>query len=131
MSAAQTTAWVPTVTEGAGPVKSLMSRKSAVVLGPVVVAALVLAGCGSGGSGDKNAGKGKGPVPEPTSPVTVSFESWVGNYPDMKKLADEFHQQHPMITIQFINASSDSESQKLTTQVAGNDRSRHRLRQCQ
>jgi multiple sugar transport system substrate-binding protein len=120
MSSAQATAWVVTVTEGAGPVKSLLSRKSAVVLGPVVVATLVLAGCGGGSSGDKNAGKGKGPVPEPKSPVTITFESWVGNYPEMKQLATEFHKEHPMITIQFINASSDSESQKLTTQVAGN-----------
>ena len=60
-------------------------------------------------------------MPEPKSPVTVSFESWVGGYPDMKKLASEFHAQHPMITIKFINASSDAESQKLTTQIAGND----------
>ncbi|HEY7042270.1 MAG TPA: sugar ABC transporter substrate-binding protein [Nocardioidaceae bacterium] len=84
-----------------------------------------LAACGSDNSDSpestSTAGQGKGPVPEPTQPVTVTFESWVGGYPDMKKLADQFHKEHPMITIKFINASSDTESQKLTTQIAGNE----------
>lgn len=99
--------------------KSPMSRKWMLVVGPLVAAAMVLAGCSSSSPGNSDLGAGKGPVPEPKSPVTVSFESWVGAYPGMKKLAAEFHKEHPMITIQFINASADAESQKLTTQVAG------------
>jgi multiple sugar transport system substrate-binding protein len=100
-----------------------MSRKSMAVIGSLVTAALLMAGCGSSdsGGGGSNIGKGKGPVPEPKSPVTVTFESWVNGYATMKKLAADFHKAHPMITIQFINASSDAESQKLTTQIAGND----------
>jgi len=101
-------------------VKKYVSSKSSAVLGALVAAALVLAGCSSGSSSNSNLGKGQGPVPEPKKPVTVTFESWVGQEPGMKKLAAQFHAQHPMITIQFINASSDTESTKLTTQVAGN-----------
>src|SRR4051812_24983052 len=42
-----------------------------------VVSGLLLAGCGGGGSSSSEGPSG--PVKEPTSPVTVTFESWVGN----------------------------------------------------
>jgi multiple sugar transport system substrate-binding protein len=51
--------------------------------------------------------------------VTVSFESWVGSDPTMKKFAADFHKLHPNITIKFQNVNADNASQKLTTQVAG------------
>src|SRR5437764_10748896 len=56
---------------------------------------------------------------EPASPVTVTFSSWVGDSPQMKKFAADFHTLHPNITIQFQNVSADNSTQKLTTQIAG------------
>jgi multiple sugar transport system substrate-binding protein len=78
-----------------------------------------IAACSSGSSGSTDQGKGKGAVKDPTKPVTVTFESWVGSQPDMKKFAADFHKLHPNITIKFQNVNADSASQKLTTQVAG------------
>jgi multiple sugar transport system substrate-binding protein len=37
----------------------------------------------------------------------------------MKKLAKQFHQLHPNITIEFQNVSADNSTTKLTTQIAG------------
>lgn len=98
-----------------------MSRRSVAVVGPLVAAALVLAGCSSGGSSNTNQGAGKGTVPEPKSPVTVTFSSWVGTDDTMKGLAAAFHKEHPMITIDFQNVPAEQASQKLTTQIAGGD----------
>jgi multiple sugar transport system substrate-binding protein len=58
-------------------------------------------------------------VTVPKKPVTITFVSWVGSEPSMKKLAAEFHRKYPTITVNFINVSSDSEEQKLTTMIAG------------
>ena len=100
--------------------KSSSSRKSLVMLAPLVAAGMILAGCGSDNSEDnENRGAGTGPVPEPTDPVTVTFSSWVGTQPAMKKLADNFHALHPNITIQFQNVTADNSQQKITTQIAG------------
>jgi len=97
-----------------------VSRRSLAVIGIAAALALVAAGCGdSGGSDNTVAGKGKGPVPEPTSPVTVTFSSWVGTQPAMKKLAANFHAEHPNITIEFQNVTADNSQQKITTQIAG------------
>jgi multiple sugar transport system substrate-binding protein len=78
-----------------------------------------LTACSAGTKPDTNAGKGQGPVKDPTSPVTVTFSSWVGSDPTMKKMAADFHKEHPNITIKFENVSADNASQKLTTQIAG------------
>jgi multiple sugar transport system substrate-binding protein len=78
-----------------------------------------LVACGSKPASTNNIGKGPGPVKDPTSPVTVTFSSWVGSDPTMKKMAADFHKLHPNITIQFQNVSADNASQKLTTQIAG------------
>jgi multiple sugar transport system substrate-binding protein len=56
---------------------------------------------------------------EPTSPVTITFSSWVGDSPQMKKFAADFHKLHPNITIQFQATTADNFAQKLTTQIAG------------
>ena len=56
---------------------------------------------------------------EPTSPVTITFESWVGQSPQFKKFADEFHKLHPNITIEFQNVPAERATDKLTTQIAG------------
>jgi ABC-type glycerol-3-phosphate transport system substrate-binding protein len=91
------------------------------LVGSMLVGALVVAGCGGSDSSDDNAdaGKGKGAVPEPTSPVTVTFSSWVGTQPAMKKLAENFHAEHPNISIEFQNVTADNSQQKITTQIAG------------
>jgi multiple sugar transport system substrate-binding protein len=91
--------------------------------GARVAAAFALAGalvaCSSGAKPNTNAGKGQGPVKDPTKPVTVTFSSWVGGDPTMKKFAADFHKLHPNITIQFQNVNADNASEKLTTQIAG------------
>jgi multiple sugar transport system substrate-binding protein len=83
------------------------------------LASALVAACGSGHKPSTNAGTGQGPVKDPTSPTTVTFSSWVGSDPTMKKMAADFHKLHPNITIQFQNVSADNAAQKLTTQIAG------------
>jgi multiple sugar transport system substrate-binding protein len=85
----------------------------------VLALSSALVACSSGKAPNTNAGKGQGPVKDPTSPVTVTFSSWVGSDPTMKKMAADFHKLHPNITIKFQNVSADNASQKLTTQIAG------------
>jgi multiple sugar transport system substrate-binding protein len=85
----------------------------------VLALSSALVACSSGKAPNTNAGKGQGPVKDPTSPVTVTFSSWVGSDPTMKKFAADFHKLHPNITIKFQNVNSDNASQKLTTQIAG------------
>ncbi|MEN3281548.1 MAG: multiple sugar transport system substrate-binding protein [Solirubrobacteraceae bacterium] len=103
--------------------KAVSRRWLAVVV--VIVCAAVVAACGSSDKSSdttgKSAPKAAGPVPEPTSPVEVTFSSWVGSQPDMKKLAAKFHTQHPNITIKFQNVPAEQASQKLTTQIAGGE----------
>jgi len=101
-------------------VKSRSVRKSLGVVAPLVLASAVLAACGGTSTPDNdNAGEGQGPVPEPSSPTTVTFSSWVGTQPAMKKLAENFHKEHPNITIEFQNVTADNSQQKITTQIAG------------
>ncbi|HJP66174.1 MAG TPA: sugar ABC transporter substrate-binding protein [Actinomycetota bacterium] len=56
---------------------------------------------------------------EPTSPVTVTFASWVGSSPQFKKFAKDFHALHPNITIEFQNVPAERATDKLTTEIAG------------
>jgi multiple sugar transport system substrate-binding protein len=93
-----------------------VSRSAQMVVALGLTSALVA--CGSKPP-STDAGKGEGPVKDPTSPTTVTFSSWVGSDPTMKKMAEDFHKLHPNITIQFQNVSADNASQKLTTQLAG------------
>lgn len=94
-----------------------VSRSALLVAAVAVTTAL--AACSAGSKPDTNAGKGQGPVKDPSSPVTVTFSSWVGSDPTMKKMAADFHKEHPNITIKFENVNADNASQKLTTQIAG------------
>jgi multiple sugar transport system substrate-binding protein len=96
-----------------------LSRTAQVVAVFTLTSALVA--CSSGAKPNTNVGKGKGPVKDPTSPTTVTFSSWVGSDPTMKKFAADFHKLHPNITIAFQNVNADNASQKLTTQIAGNN----------
>jgi multiple sugar transport system substrate-binding protein len=101
-------------------VRRAVSRRSLALVGATALA-LVAAGCGgsSDNSSNDTVGKGKGAVPEPKSATTVTFSSWVGTQPAMKKLAANFHKEHPNITIEFQNVTADNSQQKITTQIAG------------
>jgi multiple sugar transport system substrate-binding protein len=103
--------------------RTIRSRRLVLLIALAALsAALLAAGCGGDeeeeGSGD-GAPATQGPVADPDQPVTVSFASWVGNEPNIKKLAKQFHQAHPNITIEFQNVPFEQISQKLTTQIAG------------
>jgi multiple sugar transport system substrate-binding protein len=96
------------------------ARGRALAAGAVAVAPLTAA-CGgsSSGSGSSSAGKGEGPVPEPKEKVTISFSSWIGNEPSIKKMYQAFHKEHPNIEITFQNVPAEESNEKLTAQVAG------------
>jgi multiple sugar transport system substrate-binding protein len=87
----------------------------------VFALASAMAACSGSSTPGTSTGTGTGPVKDPKSPVTITFSSWVGGDPTMKKMAADFHKLHPNITIQFQNVSADNASQKLTTQIAGGD----------
>jgi ABC-type glycerol-3-phosphate transport system substrate-binding protein len=99
------------------------------ILASLVIASAGLAACGSDDSGDaedaapptSTQGEGQGPVEDPSKPVEVTFFSWVGNQPTMKKFAKDFEKQHPNITIKFENVPAEQAAQVLTTRIAGNN----------
>jgi multiple sugar transport system substrate-binding protein len=99
-------------------------RKAASVVALLSITSMGLAACGSddsSGPAPEPKGEGAGAVQDPTEPTTVTFFSWVGNSPEMKKLAKEFHEQHPNITIKFQNVPAEQAAQVLTTRIAGNN----------
>ncbi|MEE6308564.1 ABC transporter substrate-binding protein [Plantactinospora veratri] len=89
------------------------------VVATATIAASALVGCSSGGSSATDHGAGEGPVPEPTAPVTISFASWVGEQPEMKKLVQQFQTEHPNIKIELQNVPAEEANEKLTAQIAG------------
>jgi multiple sugar transport system substrate-binding protein len=100
-----------------------LSRKAAAAVAIVALSSTSLAACG-GGSDDSDQtpkGQGAGPVKDPTKPTTISFFSWTGNSPEMKKTAADFHRLHPNITIKFENVPAEQAGQVLTTRIAGNN----------
>src|SRR4051794_11253476 len=109
--------------EGAGAVRIRKSWRTPVVAGLALVLCTGLTAC-SGSSDDdtpdSTKGQGKGKVEDPSKPETVTFFSWVGNQPQMKKMAKEFHADHPNITIKFENAPAEQAGQVLSTRIAGN-----------
>lgn len=101
-----------------------LSRKVASVAALVTIASMGLAACGEDSSepdANTQKGQGAGPVKDPTEPTTVAFFSWIGNSPQMKKTAAEFHKLHPNITIKFENVPAEQAGQVLTTRIAGNN----------
>lgn len=93
----------------------------------LLVAATSLAACGSSDDSDASnnpdtqKGAGEGKVEDPTSPVEITFFSWVGQEDTMQKFAADFHKLHPNITIKFENVPAEQAGAKLTTQIAGNN----------
>jgi multiple sugar transport system substrate-binding protein len=94
------------------------TRWRALTIGALAVTLLATA-CGGGDKSGSGQSTGSGPVPEPKEPVTVSFSSWIGNEPTIKKLAAEFHKEHPNITVEFQNVPAEESNEKLTAQIAG------------
>ncbi|HZA80127.1 MAG TPA: sugar ABC transporter substrate-binding protein [Actinomycetes bacterium] len=78
---------------------------------------------GGGGSDHERPQPGQRIMPitpkEPTSPVTITFQSWVGEAQPMKKLVADFKKEHPNITVRLLNVPAERATQKLTTQIAG------------
>jgi multiple sugar transport system substrate-binding protein len=100
--------------------------RSTTAVAALLVAGAALAGCGGdNSSGTDNPaaqkGSGEGPVEEPTEPTTVSFFSWIGNSPEMKKTVADFEKLYPNIDIKLQNVPADSAAQVLTTRIAGNN----------
>jgi multiple sugar transport system substrate-binding protein len=87
----------------------------------VLAVALTMASCGGDDQkkADADVGTGQGAVQDPATPQTVTFFSWVGSEPQMKKMAAAFHQKHPNITIKFENAPAEQAAQVLSTRIAG------------
>ncbi|HEX3300277.1 MAG TPA: sugar ABC transporter substrate-binding protein [Actinomycetota bacterium] len=93
------------------------------VLATVAVLAIVSTACLGGGNNGSNA-PGQSITPktavEPTSPVTITFSSWVGDSPQMQGFVKDFEKLHPNINIQLQSVSSANATNKLIVQVAGN-----------
>lgn len=90
----------------------------AVVVGGVL--AVALAGCGGSAANDTS-DQASGPIEDPTEPVTISFASWVGESAEMETVKAAFEKEHPNITVELQSVPADSMTQKLTTQIAGNN----------
>lgn len=60
-------------------------------------------------------------IPDPSEPVVVTFASWVGGSPTWQNLAEQFHELHPNITIEFHDVPFEEMRTKLLTQVAANN----------
>ena len=101
--------------------------RSTTAVAALLLAGSALAGCGGGDepSGTDNPaakkGAGEGAVKDPTEPTQVTFFSWIGNSPEMKKTVADFEKLHPNIDIKLQNVPADSAAQVLTTRIAGNN----------
>jgi multiple sugar transport system substrate-binding protein len=100
-------------------INSVVAKRWRTLAISAVAVTLLATACGSGnGSTDGQSG-GTGPVPDPKDPVTVTFSSWVGKESSIKKMAADFHKEHPNITVKFQNVPAEESQQKLTAQIAG------------
>src|SRR4051794_38060866 len=94
----------------AGPaIGSTPRRRGGRVMGPVAVLAIVSTACLGGGNNGSNA-PGQSITPktavDPTSPVTITFSSWVGDSPQMQGFVKDLEKLHPNIKIQLQAVSS-------------------------
>ena len=99
-----------------------VSRKAVALVAVASFTSFGLVACGEGSEPENEPkGEGQGQVKDPTEPTTVTFFSWIGNQPEMKKMAREFHEEHPNITIKFENVPAEQAGQVLSTRIAGNN----------
>jgi multiple sugar transport system substrate-binding protein len=94
-------------------------RIAAVMALALLTTACVNAGTSGGGADDAGEKVTPRVAKDPTEPTTITFASWVGESPQMKKFAEEFQKEHPNITIEFQNVPAERATDKLVTQVAG------------
>lgn len=102
----------------------------------VILFALVLAACvaptasespaaadaqSAASTTDSNEGDFSPTIPDPSEPVVVTFASWVGGGQAWQLLAEQFHEAHPNITIEFQDVPFEEMRTKLLTQVAANN----------
>ena len=91
----------------------------------IAVLALTSAACVNAGDGDDEPTQEPGAsveakvAQEPTEPTTITFSSWVGESPQMKRLSQQFTEEYPNITVEFENVPAGRSRDKLLTQVAG------------
>jgi multiple sugar transport system substrate-binding protein len=100
--------------------RSLIRPLAALLALTLVTAACV--GSESASSGSETGGKVTPKVAkDPKKPVTITFSvfSSVGGSPQFKKFAEDFHKEHPNITVKFQLVPSERATEKLVTQVAG------------
>ena len=103
-----------------GSAGSVVRRLAALLVVALLGAACVNAGDDTESKTSQAGGEVEPITPkEPTEPTTVTFQSWVGDSPQMKKFAAAFEKEHPNITIEFQNVPSGRATDKLITQVAG------------
>ncbi len=102
---------------------SFVGRTLPVLAGGLLLALVTACGGGSSGTPGSSTAPGAGPsateAAEPTSPVTITFASWVGQQDGMKRLYAKFHKEHPNITVKFQNVPAEELETKLTAQIAG------------
>jgi multiple sugar transport system substrate-binding protein len=99
-------------------VERRVRKRLLVALGGALV--ISLTACGGTVANDTS-DKSTGSIKDPTEPVTITFASWVGASDEMQSVKAAFEKEHPNITVEFQNVSADSMTQKLTTQIAGNN----------
>ena len=58
-------------------------------------------------------------VEPPTEETTITFSSWIGESPEMKKFVKDFEEEYPTITVELQNVPAERSREKLLTQVAG------------
>jgi multiple sugar transport system substrate-binding protein len=94
-------------------------RSLPVLAGGLVLALLAACGGNPGASTDPAAAPSTTKAAEPTSPVTITFASWVGEQDGMMRLYAKFRKEHPNITVKFQNVPAEELETKLTAQIAG------------
>src|SRR5215211_6566890 len=59
-------------------------------------------------------------IPDPTSPVTISYQTWQDTTTEnFQGMLNQFHELHPNIKVEIANVPAEQAGDVLTTQIAG------------